>query len=1423
MRLLFAACVLLLSLTNGTTVIAGEVAHNRAQSVAQNWLQRSMTDKQLTGNIEYAIIGQEPIVVDNETVGYNFLLRPAGHIIVPSRDELPVVKLYSYKTTLSMHDDSNIVQWIKEELSLLNDALEEHAAELATVDHAKTKNGLLWAMFDRDQASFSQKLAQAPVAQSTEVGQIGPLLSTIWDQGAPFNQYTPRWYDGKATLTGCVATAAAQIMKYWNYPATGQGSTSYSWYDGSVNKTLSANFASSTYNWNAMADNYGGGSSTAQGEAVAKLMSDVGIAFQMKYGTSDIGGSSAYISKGATVFPDYFGYKDSVSVVYRSDYASDTAWMQLFRNEIQNGRPVEFGIFTPTSGHAIVVDGYRDSPAEQIHLNMGWSGSYDGWYVSNNIVTGSNNWSDVNDQHAVIGIEPANSTMTPTVTTKTATSVSAAGATLEGTVNPNGVEVSAYFQYGTSASYGSSTPPVSLGSGRTALAVTANVSGLTCGATSYHYRTVGVTGDGTKYYGSDASFSTSACGQSKPTVTTSPATEVGQASATLNATVNSNGASSTAYFQYGTSTGYGNATDASAAFTGTTALSVNLSNLTCGGNSYHYRVVASNSAGTSYGADMAFTTGACSQTPPTVTTAAATDVGRSGATLKGSVNPNGASSTGYFQYGTTNSYGSQTASQLLGSGSSSIAMTAGLSGLTCGGTIYHYRAVATNSGGPNYGSNLTFSTAPCPDTTPNQFFFVSQSDVALSSVTTSSVIIVSGIEAPAAISIAAPGSYSINGGVYTTSAGMVNSGDMVTVRLTSSPDYATARSAVLTIGGVSGSFSVTTIAAAGGGVNVIGNSGFESGDAEWVSYSSENYELIANGINWGNNGSAWFAYLGGEDNLSEHIYQDVAIPANSTAAVLNFFYYIFTDETSEYSAYDTMKVQLIDPATGSTLTEIKTLSNLDASADWAASSSFNLLPYKGKTVRLKFSSSTDNYYQTATTFLLDDITLMITGPASDIIAPTVTSTLPQNGAVNVALTGSIKASFSEAMTSATINNSTFTLSPSIPGSVSYDTATNTATFTPSTTLVPSLNYTATISTGVKDAAGNPMTAPKVWSFTTTSGGSTTNLLQNGDFEQGHVSWNETNSTSLLNINLNAGLGHNNSDWYIYTGTVNSQTSATYQDVSIPANASQAYAQFWHKISTDEITATTGFDSMAVQIINPTTGSVLRTLQTLSNLTVTSDWVQSSQYDLTSYKGQTIRLNFQVNTDSLYPTQFRIDDAVIMVTEPAAAEQTLSVAITGTGSGTVNSNPSGIVCSTASCTADFSRNAAVTLMASPAGTSLFNGWTGACSNPSGNCAVTMDADKAVTANFTAVPLVRTDGAPAAYFADLQSAYDAAAAGTTIQAQAAELTGNLLLNRGIRVGLSGGYDSAYGSQSGRTVLKGKLTIRSGMVVIEKVSVR
>ncbi len=195
-----------------------------------------------------------------------------------------------------------------------------------------------------------------------------------------------------------------------------------------------------------------------------------------------------------------------------------------------------------------------------------------------------------------------------------------------------------------------------------------------------------------------------------PTATTSAANGITSSGAILNGSSNPNGCATTAYFQYGTTTSYGSGTTSQSLGSGTTATSTaaTLGSLAAS-TTYHYRLVASNSGGTTYGADMTFTTSA-SGGAPTVTTGAASNISSNSATLNGSANPNLLATTIYFQWGTTTAYGSTTASQSIGSGSQAVNVSANLSGLAPS-TTYHYRLVASNSGGTTYGADASFATA----------------------------------------------------------------------------------------------------------------------------------------------------------------------------------------------------------------------------------------------------------------------------------------------------------------------------------------------------------------------------------------------------------------------------------------------------------------------------------------------------------------------------------------------------------------------------------------------------------------------------------------------------------------------------------------------------------------------------------------
>jgi hypothetical protein len=294
----------------------------------------------------------------------------------------------------------------------------------------------------------------------------------------------------------------------------------------------------------------------------------------------------------------------------------------------------------------------------------------------------------------------------PSAITTAATAVKPSEATLHASINPNGAETKYQFEYGTTTSYGSKAPATatSIGSGSTSVEASQPITGLTPGAT-YHFRISATNAAGTSR-GEDRTFTT----PMPPLATTETATGIGNKAATLNATVNPKGAETTYQFEYGTTTSYGSRVPASAKAIGSgmSALSVNeaLTGLQ-EGTPFHFRVVATNEAGTSYGSDLVFST----TMPPVASTDAATSIEGTQAELHGTVNPNGSSTSYHFEYGTTTSYGS---SEPLSPGNLGDATEAGdvedgIEGLTPH-TTYHYRLVATSSAGTATGGDQVFTT-----------------------------------------------------------------------------------------------------------------------------------------------------------------------------------------------------------------------------------------------------------------------------------------------------------------------------------------------------------------------------------------------------------------------------------------------------------------------------------------------------------------------------------------------------------------------------------------------------------------------------------------------------------------------------------------------------------------------------------------
>jgi hypothetical protein len=136
--------------------ITKEVEREKARTIAQNWLHHLTRQYGLGGyrEISFQIIDEEVALFENQVVGYNFILYPQGHILVPFRDELPPVKLYSDTVTLRLAEQSDVAEWILEELFKIYEALDAHQDELKNIDFSETHNGRLWSLFEVEPSFF---------------------------------------------------------------------------------------------------------------------------------------------------------------------------------------------------------------------------------------------------------------------------------------------------------------------------------------------------------------------------------------------------------------------------------------------------------------------------------------------------------------------------------------------------------------------------------------------------------------------------------------------------------------------------------------------------------------------------------------------------------------------------------------------------------------------------------------------------------------------------------------------------------------------------------------------------------------------------------------------------------------------------------------------------------------------------------------------------------------------------------------------------------------------------------------------------------------------------------------------------------------------------------------------------------------------
>ena len=382
-KFLFLASLLL-----AASAFAAPVSPEKAQQAAANFVQQHRPG--LT--IHSAPVVGAPRTLNNAQQSNYYIFNTTGkkgYVIVSGDDRTTPILGYTDSGSFDpKHIPANMKAW-----------LENYAMQIEALDAMGVTGG-----------GFT---APRPTRNS-----ISPLITSHWDQGAPYWNHCPEFMDvtadgdtiGDLAYTGCVATSMAQIMNYYKFPLTiSQMIPSYQvtyYYNEDYGIFDTESLDPIYFDWDNMKDNYTGAETEAEKDAVAWLMLYAGCAAHMQYGVRASSTSDPYIP---TALNEYFNY--DAKLVYRSDY-DQADWEEMIYQELAAGRPMIYnGRSGSGGGHSFVCDGY--AYGDYYHINWGWGGLGDGYFVLSVLnpyaggVGATTSMEGYNiDQTAVIGIIP---------------------------------------------------------------------------------------------------------------------------------------------------------------------------------------------------------------------------------------------------------------------------------------------------------------------------------------------------------------------------------------------------------------------------------------------------------------------------------------------------------------------------------------------------------------------------------------------------------------------------------------------------------------------------------------------------------------------------------------------------------------------------------------------------------------------------------------------------------------------------------------------------------------------------------------------------------------------------------------------------------------------------------------------------------
>jgi len=410
--------LLLIAIGLSAVAHAELVPIGEAQRVADNFVQMMIVKKGVWAGTTDARTGSMvPLTRGDRLLAYVYPVEPMGYVVVAAYWEMEPIRAFSTRSNLDPDDDTGLtdaIRVLQEEVLNAAEGFLGHSLESSDDFHAlmEVDARSMWAMYLAPAFNpEGYREPPSPPRLGVDYQEGETLLETTWSQGPPYNDQCPDlgcnwdlgdgWEEGyehynENAWAGCVATAGAQICRYYNWPPRGTGSGyehPYDWANMPEQMTYYADWQSMASRWNGVWRT----ATAAEVDAIALISRKVGVGVNMSYGCD---GSGAFTEDLAWALPGYFRFDENASVVFRPDWTY-SQYIGRMMVQLDLNRPMAYKI----PGHAIVVDGYDEIEGSYLfHVVYGHNGSDDGWFGIGSIPGGGS----TDDHHFVRGLLPEN-------------------------------------------------------------------------------------------------------------------------------------------------------------------------------------------------------------------------------------------------------------------------------------------------------------------------------------------------------------------------------------------------------------------------------------------------------------------------------------------------------------------------------------------------------------------------------------------------------------------------------------------------------------------------------------------------------------------------------------------------------------------------------------------------------------------------------------------------------------------------------------------------------------------------------------------------------------------------------------------------------------------------------------------------------